>query len=220
MSNSFLNYFWNKTFFLIFIIVILLNVLLLWSFTFYYPAVGKDGSFDLVVGRDIFMQFSGFYNIDVPYNPLGIYIYGLPNLISKNTEYLTISLLLIISIFNIFQFNLLLKKVNIDRYIRIFIVTIFIFYSSFLGGTYIYLEQITFSFILVTIYFYLNRQYFLTGCFLFLAFYTKQYALAIVLPIIIQTLLEAKFKIAIKNLITLLSGFIGILIIMYFIHAN
>ena len=190
MKETFIKYFGNKLVFSLFNLLILLSVIYLWVQTFVFPYVGKDGSYYLSVGRDVIARNIGFYEMKIPYNPLGIYLYGTPNFITQNTIYYVYVLLLLISIFNVLLYNKILKILQIISPIRTFATILFVFYTAFLGGTYIYLENITIFFMFIAIIFFLKQQYFLTGSFLFLAFYTKQYGLSLALPFTVYIFLS------------------------------
>lgn len=220
MNKNFLDIFLSWKLFKIFVLILLASVFALWIGSFVYPYIGRDGSYYLSVGRDIVSQGVGFYKINVQYNPMGMYIYGLPNLIKEQTLELTLILMLIFNLLNMFLFDKILGLLLIDKAIRIFSVTIFIFYFSFLGGTYVYLEIFTLFFILLTVIFFLKEKYFVTGSLLFLAFYTKQYALSLSIPILVYSYLNVNNKVFFKRIFILSSGFIILLVLAYIAHKD
>ncbi len=159
--------------------------------------------------------------MDVQYNPLGIYIYGLSYLIAvSKAHYFALGIILVISSLNTFLFYKILSLLKIKINIKIFISSLFIFYYALLGGTYVYLETVTLFFILGSILLTFHNKFFFSGIVIFLAFYSKQYALFIIAPTLFFFFYTFSFKRALKASGILISGFLITLSVLYFIHSG
>ncbi|MCK5823957.1 MAG: hypothetical protein KAG96_00955 [Ichthyobacteriaceae bacterium] len=206
----------NKVSQLVWLIFVILMVLL----SLNYPNVGVDGSYYISIARDVFADGIPYYKMAVEYNPLAIYFYGIPYLLTSEIEtqyfFLVVFAIQLISVAVFYKVLTLLK---IKQQIKTFTIILFMLYSLFLGGISIYLEPLMLLFMLLTTLFLFKKKYFLSGVFLFLSFYTKQYALAFAIPIFYWVVMDDDKRI-IKNFSLFKSGFFTVLILMYVIHFN
>lgn len=184
----------------IYIASVFICALSLLYFFFSYPYLSNDCGYYLQVMQEMYNGNLYFKDIASPYNPLGISILSIPKTLIDPTDsrhhlFINILVMLLSSfiLFKILNSILQNKKLNILFCIQFF--TICLIYD----GAFLMLEPTSILFLLLALYCYLKQRnttnnYFLfcTGIFISLSFFSKQYALFILLPIGIDLILNRK----------------------------
>jgi hypothetical protein len=199
-----------------------LLIILIFFTAIIYPSIGPDGGYYLSIARDFYQGKSDIYNMIVGYNPLAILILGLPYSLSDGNPYeFSVLILLLVHVINTILFYQILKKLKIrPLYIKLF-ASFFLLYSLLLDGTFIVLEPVQILFLLSATLFLLNNNFFLSGAFVFLAFYSKQYSLAFLAGLLIYIILDnVSVRKKILNLFCFAFGFGIMLTLFYFLLAK
>ena len=182
--------------------------------------IGLDGGFYLAVARNLWEDGYNYFDIASSYNPLGIMILGLPNLLLDNPVQINYLLYFFILIIDTILFYHVCVYYRKDQPQSLLISAVFLLYALLLDGHLIILEPIQLLFIFISILFTHRKQYLLVGLTLFCAFLTKQYSLALIVPIcliIIQEGNAAKQKLI--QLTSVCFIFFAALVAFYWLYA-
>jgi len=187
-----------------------------------WPNIGPDGGYYLSIARDFYQDKTGIYNMVCGYNPLAILILGFPYWLSDSNPYqFSVVLLLIIQSTNAFLFYRILKKLEIPYLYRYLFTSFFLLYSLLLDGTFIVLELVQILFLLSATLLLLNNKFFLSGAFVFLAFYSKQYSLAFLAGFSIYLIIDkSDTRKKILYMFRFIIGFAIILVFFYLLLAK
>lgn len=182
--------------------------------------IGLDGGFYLAVARNLWEDGYNYFEIASSYNPLGIIILGLPNLFLDNPVQINYLLYFFILFIDTILFYQICDYYRKDQPQSLLISAVFLLYALLLDGHLIILEPIQLLFIFTSILFIHRKQYLLVGLTLFCAFLTKQYSLALIVPIcliIIQDGNTAKQKLI--QLTSVCFIFFAALVFFYLLYA-
>ena len=182
--------------------------------------IGLDGGFYLAVARNLWEDGYNYFDIASSYNPLGIMILGLPNLLLDNPVQINYLLYFFILIIDTILFYHVCVYYRKDQPQSLLISAVFLLYALLLDGHLIILEPIQLLFIFISILFTHRKQYLLVGLTLFCAFLTKQYSLALIVPIcliIIQEGNAAKQKLIQLTCVCFI--FFAALVAFYWLYA-
>lgn len=156
-----------------------------------YPYYGNDTGYYLSIVRELDEGNIYFKDIATSYNPLAIFVIGIPYFLFGLTKihaplivnYIAISL----SAFFLYK---ILRHLKLTRTWSLILVLLFILHMLLFDGGHIILEPITIMFQLISMKLYLQfrnsekiKHLFFSGLFLGLAFLSKQYALFLLLPV-------------------------------------
>lgn len=192
--------------------------------TFLYAYIGPDASYYLKIAFDLSNGVSFYSDMNVAYNPLGIYIFSLLFYIFPDAGYYIINTyFLIFYLANGFLFFKNLKLVGNNKALNIQITLILIISLYVLQGSDIYLEPIVLMFVQTSLYLLLkwelkNKKYLLifVGTNIFLAFFSKQYGLFIIPAVLYFIYINSNTKLNLtKNLFAIFIGFAIPLIILF-----
>lgn len=202
----------------------LLSVILLISFMI-SPIVGPDSGFYLAIGREFYSGKVYFHEIGIAYTPLSIITFGLPFLFDDAPSYqwhLLINVL--INIGSSLVFYNLLKRISFNKSKNIFFVSVFVLLSFVFDGRHLMLEPLSVFFQLLALHFYLNyrehytfKNLFLSAITICLAFLSKQYGVFVLLPIVVDIILNKKEKI--KSILFLCGGML-LPLTLFFIYLS
>jgi len=145
--------------------------------------IGLDGGFYLAIARNLWEDGVNYYDFASSYNPLGIMLLGIPNLFFENPiqlNYILYFFFIILDAILFYKICMLYRDNNIQS---ILFSSIFLLYTLILDGHLIILEPLQLFFIFLAIIQLHKKKYISLGILFFLAFLTKQYSLALALPI-------------------------------------
>jgi len=164
----------------IFWIVTLICLLFL---SVFYAYISADAPYYLAISRDISNGFVPYKDIISMYAPLMMYMNSLLYLLidSPSYHYFLIFQYLVIFISTGILF-LISKKLELNNRASIFLC-LFLFIAVLSSdGIYINLEVYILLFVLLSFWFLIKKQFFWTGIFLALSFFSKQYGILNFLP--------------------------------------
>ncbi|WP_339661491.1 hypothetical protein [Croceibacter atlanticus] len=182
---------------------ILLLLLIVYNLFYFikYPYLATDSGFYLSVARDIYQGSQYFTEIASSYNPLAIIIIGLPYFFSDdpNTRlFLLVNFIVMIFSAKIF-YNILKENFRNPKQINFLFTALFFLGYLIFEGKYVLLEPISVLFQLFAFYYYLRSKasqnlfcYLIVGFFISLSFFSKQFGLFIIIPILIDILITNK----------------------------
>jgi len=195
-------------------IVLLVLVIL----SIHYAYISADAPYYLSISRDISNGIIPFKDVKSIYAPLMMYLNSIIFKIFDNPEY---------HYFLLFQYFIILvsatflylicKKLNVNFWRSIFI-SLFLFITVLSSdGNYINLEVYIMMFVFISFWLLINKNYFWTGVFLALGFFSKQYGILNFLPFLFLVLIYHKYHY--KNLINFLFGALVplLLFLVYFV---
>lgn len=180
---------------------------------FLYPLIDSDPGYYLKVAYDLVNGKSFFKDINCSYSPLAMYILSIPFYIDKNTgaEFLYFFLLILYPIIGILFYKVL-RYFNENKKVCLFYTIILITANIILEGYHVLLEPYVLLFQLIALWLILsweNKKWkiFLSGFFVFLAFFTKQYGVFILPGIVYFLYKEVKsIRLFLFNLQFLIAG--------------
>jgi hypothetical protein len=191
------------------------------TLTIFSNQIGLDGGFYLSIGRNLWQNHINYFDIASSYNPLGIMLLGMPYAISENPFHFSFLLYFLFIIIDTFLFYFICNLFYKDNRQSIFISSIFLLYIILLDGQFIVLEPIQLFFIFLSLIFTFKKKFILVGIAFFSAFMTKQYSLALIVPITWIILAEKdNFRTKSINLITLITSFLGSCFLFYMMYAS
>ncbi len=189
-------------------------------FSIYTQQIGLDGGFYLSIGRNLWQDHINYFNIASSYNPLGMMILGLPYSFSNCPIALIYGLYFIFVISDTILFFLICRHFRDEKNQALLISSVFLLYTIFLDGHLIILEPLQLFFILIAVLLSLKERYLFSGIFCFGAFLTKQYSLALMLPLFLGILINKNgIKIKFIQAANLILGFAGTLGLFYLCYA-
>jgi hypothetical protein len=195
--------------------LIIINVLIICAILI-FPNIGIDGGYYLSIGRDIYQGRLNFFETVNLYTPIGILLFSIPYFFTSNFYILSLIILVAFQILNsILVFKTLEFLGFKGNKIKI-ISLIYLSYSLLLDGSSIILEPIQIFFALISVNFVLRKNFFLSGLFIFLSFFTKQYSLVFIPAFAIYILKSPKIFI---NTTKFFIGFvlpIGLAYVLFF----
>ncbi len=179
-----------------------------------YPSISNDSGYYLKIAYDLAQGLSFFKELNCSYSPLVMYILSIPFYFNNDTGivflftyYFTVFLIISLLFFQILKFFNSSNK-------KCFFFTVLLITANFVfEGFHILLEPYVLLFQLMAIWLLLKwklkkRALFLTGVFVFLAFYAKQYGLFIIPALVFLLYREAKdIRSFISNLSFFMLGF-------------
>ena len=170
-----------------------------------YPFLGNDDGFYLSVIRELKAGKTYFTEIGISYNPLAIFIMGIPSFIfnySSSQGALIINFLAFIGVTLIFY--KIARSFSIEKSLALLFSFLLFLYLLFLDGGYVMLEPITLLFQISSLGLFLKYtkglkrvHLVLSGVLLGLGFLSKQYALFLLLPFFYYFIINRKIKAAI-----------------------
>lgn len=183
--------------------------------------IGLDGGFYLALARNVWEDGVNYFDLASSYNPLGIMILGLPNIFLDNPvqiNYLTYFLFLILDTLLFYYICLHYRKDHIQS---LLFSSIFLFYALVLDGHLIILEPVQLLFIFASILFIHHKKYVWLGVTFFCAFLTKQYSLALIIPICL-TIFQGGHtnKQKLIQFTSTMAIFIASFVVFYFLYAR
>lgn len=199
-------------------------MLIIWLFIvrMLFPEIGVDGGYYLAIARDVFQDSIPFYKMQVPYNPLSIYIIGLPTYFQNlNGPIFSIIIVFLCQLINSILFYLLLLKFDISKLSSRIASFLFLDFLLLLDGYSIILEPVQMIFLLSSVLLFLNQKFFITGLVFFLAFYSKQYSLALAFGFGLSIIYKSDIKSSLKQIALIFSGFIiGVMMVFLISYKN
>ncbi|RKE04337.1 hypothetical protein [Marinifilum flexuosum] len=194
----------------------------------WYPWMGSDSGYYLKIAYDLSKGISFFKDIGCGYTPMGMYVYSLPFLIYPQMEGSLLFLyLLFIYVVSVFLFYKIIGCLGVDKPMRVLYSILLLLALFTQQGTHFLLEPIVLVFQLAAIWFALvgvkhNRAllFFFSGFAVFLAFYSKQYALFIVpgILVLISIHINSVRKMVYRLILVGTGFFLPLLVILSFQH--
>ncbi len=172
------------------VILLLCSVASIIAF-FLFPFVSQDSGYFLSMMRDIHDGNIYFLDISSPYNPLAIWILGIPYYFIETPIFvyhlLINHIIMILSTILLFR---ILKNFNLNKILTLFLSLTFFVMCLIYDGNFIMLEPISVLFQLVALQQYLIyrqtgniQKLILCGLFVSLSFLSKQFGLFLLIPI-------------------------------------
>lgn len=185
MANTIFSSSKNTTFYLSCISMFSILILGYLFITFKYPSIGDDSGYYLKIAYDLAGGMSFFKDLNCSYSPLVMYIYSIPFYFNKDTglSMLFVYAYVIYPLIGFFFYKVL-AYFDVKKNRRLFFTLVLITANFTLEGFHILLEPYVLLFQLIALSILLvyktNRwMLLLSGIFVFLAFFSKQYGIFI-----------------------------------------